>query len=333
MSLGFANAGFVPCGGFDLDGDAVATYRHNFGENAGFVQDVTELTGEILLERCGLEEGELDVLLACPPCQSFSRANRTADADDAKNMLVNEAVRLVREVSPKAFVIENVPEMATRGQDQLQNLNDELSDYDILPGTYNASHYGVPQVRIRYIIVGVRKDLGCTFVPPPPTTLSKPVTVGEALAGLPVPPLNGDDHPDFTHHARPKLSQQNLDRLKCVPQGGDYQNIPWKLLSPCHQRAMKSEKRAKFYGVLGRLHRDRPANTITSGCNSVTKGRYGHPTQQRGITLREAARLMSFPDSFEFRGPKKSIALQIGNAVCVKLAEAIALQLRRCLEP
>ena len=146
-------------------------------------------------------------------------------------------------------------------------------------------------------------------------------TVGEALADLPEPPLDYSDHPDFPNHQRARVTALNIERFSHVPPGGGWQDIPEPLRLKCHQNVDTS--RGGWPDVYGRLEANSQAPTITGGFDSFTRGRYGHPSEDRPLTPREAARLQGFPDWFVFSGTRYDIRTQIGNAVPPPLASAI----------
>jgi DNA (cytosine-5)-methyltransferase 1 len=153
--------------------------------------------------------------------------------------------------------------------------------------------------------------------------------VGGVIGDLPEPPGDYKDHPDFPNHQAARVTQQNIERFSYVPEGGGWQDIPFDLRLPCHQKVDTS--RGGWPDVYGRLRWDGQCPTITGGFDSFTRGRYGHPRSDRPLTPREAARLQSFPDSHVFLGTRHDIRHQIGNAVPPKLAEQIGAQVIRAL--
>ena len=193
---------------------------------------------------------------------------------------------------------------------------------------YNCADYGLAQTRVRFIIVGRSKTLKASFIPPG-RAVEKWATVGEVLKGLPEPPTDYSEHPTFPNHYRARVTAINIERFSHVPQGGGWWSIPEKLRLQCHRRVDRSS--GGWPDVYGRLEQAGQAPTLTAGFDSFTRGRYGHPTQDRPLTPREASRLQGFPDDFRFFGTKWDVRSQIGNAVPPPLAEAIGRAIRRSL--
>jgi len=326
LSLGLTWAGFRVSAAVDTDLDCLATHHANM-RSVGVHRDVAGMSGLDLLRSAGTRPWTLDLLAGSPPCQGWSQARRNGHAHDDRNNLVFEFARLVREASPRTFVMENVAMLAARrGQAALDALRN-IKGYSVCVGVYNCADYGVAQTRRRMVAVGTRHDIPA-FVPPPPTA-SRWLTVGEALSGLPEPPADGSEHPDYPNHFASRMSPMNCRRFSTVPPGGGWRDIPEELRLACHRRIQCSSGR--WPDVYGRLRADAQAPTITCGFGSVTKGRYGHPASNRAITAREAARLQGFPDRFAFRGDRDSVRRQVGNAVPPPLAEAIGLAIARLL--
>jgi len=327
LSLGFEQSGlgYEPVFAVEHDGAAARTYKRNF--------NCPVFDGDIE----ALETFEpADVILGGPPCQGFSPLGR--DRDDDSRATLNELwqhyLRAVRQVRPKAFVIENVPEFQKSAQFvrllDLMESDPELSEYRFNYGVLNAADYGVPQRRRRGIFLAVH---GTSDVPWPPSPthgsadsgLAPYVTVRDAISDLATYPrvteigiTDGQQDLHFARNPRP----MSLQRYRAIPEGGNRfdlaRNRP-DLLPRCW-----AEKPSGTADVMGRLWWDRPAVTIRTEFFKPEKGRYLHPVLDRPITHREAARLQSFPDRFEFEGTKIEVARQIGNAVPAGLAEAIA---------
>jgi DNA (cytosine-5)-methyltransferase 1 len=341
LSLGFelAGVGFRSTFAVEIDEAAASTYKRNFGTPvyAGPIED--------------LEQFEpAEVIIGGPPCQGFSPLGR--DRDDVSRAEMNELwqqyLRAVRQIGPKAFVIENVPEFQRSAQFArlLQLMDDDpvLGGYSYGFGVLNAADYGVPQRRRRGIFIAVRAggDLrpGRTLPwPPVPTHGPESAsglpykTVREAFEGLaPMPEavdivtVGGSQDLHFRRQPRPV----SVERYKAIPAGGnrfDLAKNRWDLTPDCWRN-----KPTGTTDVMGRLWWDRPSVTIRTEFFKPEKGRYLHPQEHRPITHREAARLQSFPDSFEFDGSKTEVARQIGNAVPPLLAKAIALHVYEQIE-
>jgi DNA (cytosine-5)-methyltransferase 1 len=328
LSLGLRRAGFDVRAAVDSDPAAVATYARNLGDHAALA-DVAALDAAGVLALAGLEPGGLDLLAAGPPCQGFSKQKRGAHLGDRRNALVLEFLRLAGELRPRAFVLENVAQLA---QARGRHLVGEFGrlDYELAGRFYVAADYGVAQSRERFVLVGLRRSEPGRFVPPPATTPEWP-TVGGTIGDLPEPPADHTDHRDYPNHQAARVTAINVERFAHVPQGGGWRDIPPALRLPCHRTV--DVRRGGWPDVYGRLRWDGQCPTITGGFDSFTRGRYGHPLRDRPLTPREAARLQGFPDDFVFSGTRYEVRHQIGNAVPVPLAEAIGAAVRRALRP
>ena len=327
MSTGLIRAGFQLQLAFDINERAVETHNLNH-ENKCLVLDASRIDGKELLRSIGIDVGELDLFAGGPPCQGFSKQKRGAHKGDARNGLINEYIRLVKQMMPRAFFFENVAIFGQkRGKQYVDTMRTELIDYDLYPNFYNCSDFGLAQTRERFVIVGIRTDLDSYFAVPHKKPIK--VTVGEILNGLPEPPFDYSEHPDFPNHQRARVSEINIERFSHVPQGGGWQDIPWDLRLPCHKKV--DVKSGGWPDVYGRLEWDGFCPTITGGFDSFTRGRYGHPLQDRPLTPREAARLQGFDDDFKFVGTRADVRSQIGNAVPPPLANAIGLEIKRAL--
>lgn len=324
LSLGLARAGFTVRLAVDNDPQAAHTYRTNLGDHI-LLQDIRELSPTEVLEQSKLDVGECTLLAGGPPCQGFS-LQRRGDRDDRRNHLILEFIRFVKGIQPKIFFIENVGGLNSKqGRPFVREIVEQLAKegYHTRFEQLNAAWYGVPQRRIRRFLVGERTGIGGlpTFqFPEPELDESQWVTVREAIGDLPTPPEDGSPHLAVPNHFREaRLSETNIERLKHIPEGGGRQDLPRHLQLPCH----RDNPKHRHLDVYGRLAWDQPSVTITARFDSFTRGRFGHPEQHRSITLREGARLQSFPDDFEFFGSREDIARQIGNAVPPKLAARI----------
>lgn len=331
LALGLIRAGFDVRVAFDHDAHAVSTYRHNIGSHA-FEADVKELTGERLLREGGLQQGECSLIAGGPPCQGFSVQRRGDDRDD-RNDLIMDYLRLVSEIAPAMFLMENVSAIAgRRGKRVLDAFMNgaKAVGYRVQARVLDAADFGVPQRRKRMIVVGERDDSDVCFEFPTPT--HKPSTyrtVRDAIGDLPNPSHMLPSDIPIPNHEPDRISPMNRLRISHVPPGGGREDIPQELRLPCHR---VSVDRAGHRNVYGRLHWDEPAGTITTKCNSFTRGKFAHPEDNRNISMREAARLQGFPDDFIFNGDKVAVAHQIGNAVPPPLAEMLGRALRRALQ-
>lgn len=323
---GFREAGFKIKAAIDIDDWSLKTYIRNHPDTNVIKGDIRNISGRELLEAAGLKKEELTVLLACPPCQGFSSARSKSLSYDPRNELVYEFVRLVKELRPKMIAMENVPGLSRGiGLEIFSDVVAQLHEvgYATVNDVLNASDLGIPQNRKRVILLGTRlKNIKLKL--PEPThgsedKLIPKVTVGDIIANLP-PISKGEKHVSDPMHVSANLSEINLKRLKITPHnGGGWKNWPEKLRLECHKKGNGGHS-----DVYGRMKWNEPSPTLTRGCTSISKGRFGHPEQNRAISLREAARLQSFPDTYIFEGAFTNISKQIGNAVPPLLAEKIA---------
>ncbi len=329
LGLGLKQAGFDIRLSFDIDKICINTIKQNrqFFSHPACVSDISNMLNGRALEICSMKRGELFLLAGGPPCQGFSVQRRGEDADP-RNQLVFKYAQLVNELFPKYFVMENVSGIAgKRGKNILEQLLDELKDigYTVHISLLNAQDYGVPQRRKRYIIVGERIDMGIHYQYPKPT--GKHCTVRDTIGNLPEPPMDGSDHPEISLHRRDRLSEINLKRIQALKPGQGREYLPAELLADCHKI---DSSVIGYRNVYGRMAWDDVAPTITARFDSFTRGKFGHPVQNRSISLREGALLQTFPMNFEFTGNKVDIARQIGNAVPPVLAEQIGKSIIEC---
>jgi DNA (cytosine-5)-methyltransferase 1 len=329
LSLGLTKAGFEIRTAFDSDAYAVETYSRNIGGHIRRAK-VEELSGAELMATARLEEGTCSLVAGGPPCQGFSVQRRGADKDH-RNDLVFQFLRIVLEIRPTIFLMENVSAIGgPRGRAYFDEFcsQADTAGYKVHARVLNSADYGVPQHRRRMLIVGEVADGREYFQFPEPTcTPAQYKTVRDAIADLPSP--LSEEAQLFANHTRDNISDLNRLRISYVPPGGGREHIPVDLRLPCH--AVSVEK-AGHRNVYGRLTWNEPAGTITTKCNSFTRGKFAHPTEHRNITMREAARLQAFPDDFFFCGDKVAIAHQIGNAVPPPLAEILGTAIRHAID-
>ncbi|MFC5279314.1 DNA cytosine methyltransferase [Halorubrum rubrum] len=335
MSLGFEQAGFRCVGAVDQNDDAAETYRNNIGTDP-IVDDITKYTADDLLNEFDVARGDLDVLISCAPCQGFSQHRNKHDTEhDERNTLVSFSAELAVAMEPEFFVMENVPELIQGAKERYWNRTYEIlkkNNYAIASDVLNAADYGVPQRRRRAIIIA-RKEGRKVELPPP--TVDEHRTVEDAIGDLP-PIEAGETHPADPMHRAPNHTRRIVEMLDLIPDdGGSWMDIPenhqeeyW--LDSMKKRAENGDLKS-FCDTYGRMHWDRPAGTITRKSSTPSCGRYVHPEQNRNVTVREAARLQSFPDDWEFEGSFISWYEQNGNAVPPKLANAIAEQITRLI--
>lgn len=297
MDLGFVRQGFEIVWANDFNEAACSTYRENLGDHI-VCGDITQIKSEDILD--------CDVVIGGSPCQGFSVANRhTGFLDNPKNFLVREYIRVVKDKQPKIFVLENVPQLITAGDGQFLNeIKTELKEYEISVKVLNAADYGVPQKRKRCIIIGSKLGL----IKHPEPTHKKYKTIKEAFENI----HNGiPNQLDIT-----KSSKEVIRRFAEVPQGGNWSNIK------------EFEGKYKHSILYRRLSLDETSPTFPhAGKNLII-----HPTEDRIISIREGARILSFPDDFVFKGGISEMHQQIANAVPPLMAEAIAKEIKIHIE-
>lgn len=331
LGLGLQRAGFDILLSFDIDQLCIDTINQNqkYFNHPAVTADIADMLNGELLKCCNLKRGELFLLAGGPPCQGFSVQRRGSDTD-SRNELVLLYGRLIDELYPKYFVMENVSGIAgKRGKTILQQLIEDVEGigYHVHVELLDAQDFGVPQRRKRYIIIGERADMGNHYKYPSPTDERR--TVRDVIGNLPEPPQNGTDHPEFPLHRRDRLSERNLQRIRAIKEGQGRDDLPEELLAECHKI---DSSVIGFRSVYGRMAWDDVAPTITARFDSFTRGKFGHPTQDRSISLREGALLQTFPVDFEFVGNKVDVARQIGNAVPPMMAEQIGKSIIECYE-
>ena len=306
LSYAFRSAGFRIQQAVESDPVGAATYAANIDSQVQ-VADVRRVQ----------PEGRCDVLIAGPPCQGFSTLGRR-DLCDPRNQLSLEVVRWARRMQPAVAVIENVaPFLQSQIWEQLAAQLRQL-DYDVGAFVLRATDFGVPQVRARSFTFASRRGLPM-FRPGQQATM----TVREAWDGLPSKPDGRNNH------FAPVPSPLALARMRCIPEGGDKRDI----MRAAPHLAPPSWWRTTYEvtDVWGRMTWDSPSNTLRTCLYNPSKGRYIHPRQHRVISLREAARLQTIPDSFSFVGLHTQVARQIGNAVPPVLGRAVALAVLKLL--
>lgn len=321
LTKGLSEAGIIVLAGIDLD--PACKYPYTANNNAQFVeQSVTELHRQDI--RSFFRKGSLRLLAGCAPCQTFSSYNfkaRTAKEKDRKWFLLREFARLVRELTPELVTMENVPGLEGQNVflDFIQTL--EGNGYKVSYQVVNCADYGVPQNRHRLVLLASK--LGEIRLLTPEECHSQKRTVRDVIANQ--PSLNaGEKSPDDTLHRCSMLSPLNLRRIKASKPGGSWRDWPKSLIAECHKR----ETGDTYSSVYGRMKWDEPAPTITTQFYGYGNGRFGHPEQDRAISLREGAMLQTFPDSYTFveKGQDisfKAVGRLIGNAVPVRIGELI----------
>lgn len=315
LTLGLARAGIRVVRGIDVDGTAGETYEHNNPASSFMRGDVRSVDSRDLLD--GVDRGGSELLLAgCAPCQPFSRHVRGARRDDRRSLMVRFA-DLVADTLPDHVLAENVPQfMGCRYHGRmLRTLRDCGYSYD--EGVVDAADYGVPQHRRRYILLASRRQQVRIPARTHGAGRARYRTVHDAIASYP-PVTQGESYAAIPNHCASGLSERNRERMRRTPvDGGSRKDVAGMTLQ-CH------DGHDGHSDVYGRMRWDRPAPTLTCRCNSISNGRFAHPEQDRGMTVREAAAIQTFPDDYVFCSPSmRDNAAHVGNAVPVLLAETL----------
>lgn len=325
VSSGLKASDFKVLAAVDNDPIACKTYELNHPEVLLIQQDIRCVSPKMLASKLNLSQ-RLDLLVVCAPCQPFSTQNRRKDTTDARTKLIMEMLPFVAQFKPRLIFIENVPGIIENGP--LTDLQRDLSAsgyYLSNPKTLDASDMGVPQRRKRCIMIAtpcedVARKFGENILPIPVRT------VRAVIGHLPSLRAGEIDSADSMHQARAH-SPLVLERLKHIPKdGGSRSSLPPELELMCHKGKSKS-----FSDVYGRMKWDALAPTLTTGCTEISKGRFAHPEDDRGISLREAALLQTFPQDYQFHGNLSEISRQIGNAVPVEMIKALAPYLKEAI--
>lgn len=320
VSAGLGSAGFQVVFAVDNDTSAKNTYMDNHPTTKFFNRDIQEV--DTVRAKETLRGRPLSVLAVCAPCQPFSSQNRKRDRTDERASLVLEALRFAEALSPETIWVENVPGIVRSGEkQQLRSGLSELGYGFGEPLRLSATDLGVPQRRVRSIFVASKSASVLERVEKLRTDFvgSTPPTVRMALSDLKHLGPGEKCVIDSLHRAR-RHAPITIERLRAIPKnGGSRSALPAALQLSCHKKLGSNS----FPDVYGRMAWDSPAPTLTTGCTDVTRGRFAHPEQDRAITLREAARLQTFPDSYKFIGNPTEIARLIGNAVPYEMARRI----------
>lgn len=326
LTRGLVDAGFEIAGAVDSWAPAVRSYQATFPGHRALCADVATISLRTL-ERQGIS-GPIDLVVGGPPCQGFS-IQRIGEDIDGRNDLVLQFGRVVSGIRPQMFMMENVPGLlGHRGKATFSEFvrRMTIAGYHINHAILDALGFGIPQNRKRVFVVGRLGDARPFEFPVPQ---GRALTVQDAIEDLQEPPVDFTCDPNDPLHRRMRLSDLNLARLRMIPPGGGFEDLPTDMRVDCHKAgAAKIGHRS----VYGRLRADQPAGTITARFDSFTRGRFAHPSQDRNITLREGARLQGFPDAHKFLGTQEEVAAQIGNAIPPPLAKAMAIAITRHLE-
>lgn len=376
LSEGLSEAGFHSLFASEIMPEYARTYSLNHTDAIVRTADIRTLDAEAIRRELNIERGELDLIAGGPPCQGFSINAPVRSILDERNHLFKEYLRFVDAFAPRAILIENVPGLVSFEHGAtLHAILDALAElgYGADVRILGAAYYGVPQMRWRTFILGLRgKNLPAHAFPEPichapikpnfttifngqsllktpsPENSATFVTVKDAIGDLPalrcgeqgekIKEYECDPFTDFQRRARigstgvinheaPLLSKINIERMRYVKPGGNWTDIPFELLPKGMQRAKPGDHTKRY----GRVEADGLASTILTKCDPHW-GAFIHYEQDRSFTVREAARIQSFPDHFIFSGTQGQQFAQVGNAVPPLLAEAVGSAIRSILQ-
>lgn len=321
---GFKNIGFKHLMSVEIWKPAIDTLKKNYPNISLYEGDIRELDDEKIQEM--LQGQKCDVLVGGPPCQGFSTIGKRLEKDP-RNELVFEFIRIVDVIRPKFFIMENVKGLLSANKGIMRNLLIEefakIGYKNTISHVLCAADYGVPQMRQRVFFFGVRDDIEINEPITFPDKLEKRVTVGEAIMDL-----MGKEN-KVENHVPMKHNEVVVKRIRCIPEG---EGIPKEGLPDEVAYGSRTDysnnKLKNFSHVYKRLHREKQATTMVPGHNAFPL----HPVADRSLTVREAARIQTFPDDVIFCGSRQEQCIQVGNAVPVKLAEELAKQVKQYLE-
>jgi len=328
LSHGFRRERFKVIAGFDIDKSCKYAFEQN-NQADFYAKDLNVLSSDFIASL--YPKNTTRILVGCAPCQAFSTYSQKYKQNDKWRMLYTFG-RIIDDIKPEIVSMENVPNLKNYNAGKV--LDDFLSvlaknNYYVNWKIINSSEYGVPQNRKRLILFA-SKFGKVEFIRP--RYLNRKVTVRDAIGHLP-PIEDGEMHPlDMVHRAQ-KLSPMNKRRIKATPYGGGWRDWPQELLLECY----KKESGKSFGSVYGRMVWEDVAPTMTTQCTGLGNGRFGHPEQDRAISLREAAIFQTFPENYVFFDPKgefstPKLEMHIGNAVPVSLGVMIARSIRKHLK-
>ncbi len=330
LTVGLKAAGFGVVASVEIDREALKTYQANHPEVVTFPKDIREVTPSELIHASA--DGQIDLIAGCPPCQGFSSLTNKYHREDPRNDLILEFARIAVAIRPRCIMMENVPGIAKKGSKYLEKAVAvfEAAGYVVSQAVLDVADYGVPQRRKRFVLLA---GLGLQIPIPQKEYSEKPnesakvwKTVRDALGEMRgdvitfSAALAAGGPKEHSWHVVRDISETNRKRLHALPIGGSRKDLPDELRPNCHKGVDEG-----FGNVYGRMRWDEPSPTITSGCTTLSKGRFGHPEHVRTISVREAALLQTFPLTYSFDTDQMDKACQIiGNALPCTFAEKLS---------
>ena len=320
LTRGLLDAGISVIAGVDNDVRIQKTYESNNQPSRFIASDIKDVNIRALRKELGIRSKEPTLYAACTPCQPFSTLNTMHATDERKSLLLDFAT-IVEQAPPDYIIVENVPGLSNAvGKDIYKSFQETLGKCGFRTDAekLDAKEFGVPQTRRRFILVASRHS--APRLPNPTKKGGRFKTVGDSIRRFPIL-THGERSDSFKNHVARKLHPHHLRIVEAVPlNGGSRRDVAdTSILLKCHQKNPDAHK-----DVFGRMSWELPAPTLTCRCTDVYCGRFIHPEQHRGISLREAAALQTFEDKYEFFGDSiLEQARQIGNAVPVRLAKLL----------
>ena len=328
LSYGMKMAGLKILAGFDLDKTCQFAYETN-NEAVFNYKDIKQVSASDITSL--YSKKSIKVLAGCAPCQPFSSyAFKNKEKDPNKYDLLYEFGRLVKDVHPDIVTMENVPSIeAFKLKSVLSDFVETLKSegYQVAYKVVYCPDYGIPQTRKRLVLLA--SQLGDIQLLKPTNDKKNYITVKDVIGNL--PPLDaGEQDPNDSLHRCRSLTPMNMRRMQATPYGGGWRDWPEDLLLECHKR----HSGKSFGSVYGRMIWEEPAPTMTTECTGIGNGRFGHPTQNRAISAREAALFQTFPRNYRFFEDEKQVSLvkasrYIGNAVPPRLGEIIGESIKQ----
>lgn len=319
---GFIEAEFEPVFSVEKWEPAIETHKLNYPNVPLINRDIKEITNDELKAY-----KDIDVIIGGPPCQGFSTIGKRI-VKDPRNELVFEFIRFVEVIQPKIFLMENVKGLLSSDNGELRgiikNEFEKIGYHNIQCEVLCAADYGVPQLRYRVFFMGIRNDINIDIKFPNPTIESKNdyITVGKVIMDLVGKENKIDNHVPMNHKPIVKERMNYIPEGSGIPKEGMPEHLAYGVRAD-----FKESKVKNFSHVYKRLHREYPASTMVPGHNAFPL----HPTENRSLTVREAARIQTFPDDVVFCGSRQNQCIQVGNAVPVKLAYELAKNIKKYL--
>lgn len=328
LTRGLLDAGIPVHAGYDIDASCRFAYERNNSGATFVLKSVAEITSTEICEAFG-KDADFRILAGCAPCQPFSKYTQGQDTNqDSKWGLLQHFGRLAATTLPDVVSMENVPELYRHKVFDTFLNQLRSAGYKVTFSEVYCPDYSIPQKRRRLVLLA---SLHGTIALIEPTLKSQCRTVRETIAHL--PPLNAGGVSQDRYHRSSKLSEINTRRIRASRPGGCWRDWPDDLVAQCH----RSEMGKNYPSVYGRMEWDEPSPTITTQFFGYGNGRFGHPEQDRAISLREGALLQTFPHDYEFVPPDQPVVYSqvgklIGNAVPVRLGQVVGESILKHLE-